>query len=77
MSVRYESADDAITFVITWNEFYHNTKPERISNIHTRYIFQSFFRENIGDFTELHNEKKNKFYKRGSPTGYYRTYGSQ
>ena len=42
----------------TWNEFYHNTQPETISNIRTRYIFQSFFRENKGDFTKLHNGKK-------------------
>ena len=26
-------------FLITWNEFYHNTQPETISNICTRYIF--------------------------------------
>ena len=44
-------------FPITWNEFYHNTQPETISNICTRYIFQMFFRENISDFTDLHNEK--------------------
>ena len=59
MSVMYESAHDSITFVITWNEFYHNTQPETISNICTRYIFQTVFRENIGDFTELRNEKIN------------------
>ena len=29
-------------FPITWNEFYHNTQPETISNIWTRYIFQMF-----------------------------------
>ena len=46
-------------FPITWNKFYDNTQLETISNIRTRYIFQSFFRENIGDFTDLHNEKKN------------------
>ena len=38
MSVMYESAYDAITFVITWNEFHHNTHPETILNIRTRYI---------------------------------------
>ena len=38
--------------------FYYNTQSETIWNIRTRYIFQRFFRENIGDFTELHNEKK-------------------
>ena len=45
-------------FPITLNEFYHTTEPETISNICTRYIFQMVFRENIGDFTDLHNEKK-------------------
>ena len=51
MSVMYESAHDAITFIITWNEFYQNTQPETISDIRTRYIFLRFFRENISDFT--------------------------
>ena len=41
-------------FPITWNKFYRNTQLETISNIRTRYIFQ---RENIGNFTDLHNEK--------------------
>ena len=44
-------------FPITWNKFYRNTQLETISNIRTRYIFQRFFRGNIGDFTDLHNEK--------------------
>ena len=30
-----------------------------ISNIHTRYIFQRDFKENICDFTELHYGKSN------------------
>ena len=38
----YESAHDAIHIPFTWNEFYHNTQPETILNIHTRYIFQRF-----------------------------------
>ena len=45
-------------FPIIWNKFYRNTKLETILNIRTRYIFQRVFRENIGDFTDLHNEKK-------------------
>ena len=56
MSVMYESAHVAITFqllemssIITPNQ-----KQFRIC---TRYIFQMFFRENIGDFTDLHIEK--------------------
>ena len=48
---KYESAHDAITFVITCNKFDHNTQPDAISDIRTRFIFQRFFlRENIGDF---------------------------
>ena len=43
-------------FPITWNKFYRKTQLETISNIRTRYIFKFFFRENIGDFTDLHNE---------------------
>ena len=27
------------------------------------YIFKGFFRENIGDFTDLHNEKKKSIWK--------------
>ena len=45
------------SLVNSWNEFYHNTQPENFLNIRTRYIFQRAFSENIGDFTELHNEK--------------------
>ena len=34
------------------------TLNQTISNIHTRYIFQRYFyTKNIGDFTDLHNEK--------------------
>ena len=42
MSLTNEFAHDAITFVITctWHEFYHNTQPETILNICTRYIFR-------------------------------------
>ena len=60
MSVMYESAHDAITFQLL--EMSSITKPnqKQFLNIRTRYIFQSFFfRENIGNFTELHNEKIN------------------
>ena len=33
------------------------TPNQLISNIRTRYIFQVFLRKNIGDFTDLHDEK--------------------
>ena len=44
ISVMYESAHDTITFQFpfTSNEFYHNTQPETIWNIRTRYIFKGF-----------------------------------
>ena len=57
MSVMYESAHVAITF--QGLEMSSITIPNQtISNVCTRYIFQSFFTKNIGDFTDLHNEKK-------------------
>ena len=58
MSVMYESAHVAITFQLleissiatpNWKQF-------RIFAQGT--FFQVFFRGNIGDFTDLHNEKK-------------------
>ena len=33
------------------------TPNQTILNIPTRYIFQSFVRKNIGDFSDLHNVK--------------------
>ena len=58
LSVMYESAHVAITFQFnTLNEIYHNTQPETILYIRTRYISQRVFRGNISDFTDLHNEK--------------------
>ena len=42
MSLMYESAHVAITLQLLENEFYHNTQPETISNICTRYIFKWF-----------------------------------
>ena len=59
LSVIYESAHVAITI---------STPNQLISNIHTRYIFQGvFFRKNIGNFTDLHNEKNQiwKFHVNG------------
>ena len=58
MSVMYESAHVAIIFQLL--EMSSITIPNQtILNIHTRYVFQRFLRENIGDFTDLHNEKNN------------------
>ena len=57
MSVVYESAHVAITFQLLEISSIatHNQKQFRIFAQGT--FFQSFFRENIGDFTDLHNEK--------------------
>ena len=66
MSVMFESAHVAITFQLL--EMSSITTPNQtISNICTRYIFQRFFQENIGNFTDLHNEKKTiwKFHVKG------------
>ena len=59
MSVMYESAHDAILFQLLEMSSITTPNQKQFLNIRTRYIFQSFFRENIGDFTELHNEKIN------------------
>ena len=56
MSVMYESAHVAITFQLL--EMCSITTPNQTTlNIRTRYIFQSFFRKNIDNFIDLHNEK--------------------
>ena len=57
MSAIYKSAHVAITFQQL--EMGSITTPNQlISKIQTRYIFQGvFFKKNIGDFTDLHNEK--------------------
>ena len=53
----YESA--LVAFTIQLLEMSSITTPnQRILNIRERYIFsKSFFRKNIGDFTDLHNDK--------------------
>ena len=58
MSVMYQSVLVLITFqLLEMSSF--TTPNQTISNICTRYIFsKSFYRKNIGDFTDLHNEKK-------------------
>ena len=57
MSVMYESGHVAITFQLL--KMTSITTPNQtISNIRTRYIFQRGLRKNIGDFTDLQNEKK-------------------
>ena len=43
-------------FPITSNEFYHNTQPNNFEYSH-KVHFSEFFRKNIGDFTDLHNEQ--------------------
>ena len=46
-------------FPITWNELFHNIQPSNFEYSHKVHFSKSFFRKNIGDFTDLHNEKKN------------------
>ena len=58
MSVMYESAHDAITFQLL--EMSSVTTPnQKQFRIFIQGTFSKVFRENIGDFTELHNEKIN------------------
>ena len=58
MSVMYESTHEAITFQLL--EMSSMTTPnQKQFQIFTQgTFFKGFLRENIGDFTELHNEKK-------------------
>ena len=58
MSVMYESGHVAITFQLLEISSIAtpNYKQFRIFTQGT--FFKGFFRENIGDFTDLHNEKK-------------------
>ena len=58
MFVMYESAHAAITFQLHEMSYIsqHPTKQFRIFAQGT--FFKGFFREDIGDFTDLHNEKK-------------------
>ena len=59
MSIMYESTHDAVTFQLL--EMSSITTPnQKQFRIFTQgTFFKGFFRENIGDFTELHNEKIN------------------
>ena len=55
LSVMYKSVHVAITFQLL--EMSSITTPNlTILKNRTRFIFQRFFRENIGDITDLHNE---------------------
>ena len=67
MSVMYESAHDAITFHLLEMSSIttHNQKQFRIFAQGT--FFKGYFRENIGNFTQLHYEKKSiwKFHVNG------------
>ena len=44
-------------FQITRNEFYHNSHPNNFEYSHKVHFSKSFFRKNISNFTDLHNEK--------------------
>ena len=59
MSVMYESAHDAILFqLLEMSSITHPTR-NNFWIFAQGIFFKVFFRENIGDFTELHNEKIN------------------
>ena len=58
MSVMYESAHDAITFQLLEMNSITTPNQKQFRIITQGTFFQRVFRENISDFTELHNEKK-------------------
>ena len=59
MSVMYESAHDAITFQLLEMSSITTPNQKQFRIFTPVTFFKGFFRENIGDFTELHNEKIN------------------
>ena len=57
MSVMNQSAHVATTFQLL--EISSITTSNQFEYSHKVHFSKSFFRKNIGDFTDLHNEKKN------------------
>ena len=60
MSVMYEPAHDAITFQLLEMSSITTLNQKQFRTFAQGTFFKGFFRENIGDFTKLHNEKKNQ-----------------
>ena len=57
MSVKYESAHDAITFHFFEMSSITTRNQKQIRIFAQGTFFKGYFTENIGDFTELHYEK--------------------
>ena len=57
MSVMYESAHDAITFQLLEMSSITTPNQKKFRIFAQGTLFKGVFRENIGNFTELHNEK--------------------
>ena len=64
MSVINQSAHVAITFQLPEMSSITTPKPNNLEYSHKVHFSKSFFRKNIGDFTDLHNEK-NQIWKFG------------
>ena len=60
MSVMYESAHDAITFHLLEMSSITTSNQKQFRIFAQGTLFKGFFRENIGNFTELHNGQNNK-----------------
>ena len=58
MSIIYESGHDAITFQLLEMSAITTPNQKQFRIFTQGTFFKGFFRENIGDFTELHTEKK-------------------
>ena len=58
MSVMYQSVHDTITFHLPEMSSITTPNQKQFRIFAQGTFFKGFFRENIGDFKELHNEKK-------------------
>ena len=58
MSVMYESGQVAITFQLLEISSIETPNKKQFRIFAQGTFFKGFFRENISDFTDLHNEKK-------------------
>ena len=57
MSVMYESAHVAITFQLLEMSSVTTPNQKQFRTFAQGTFFKEYFRKNIGDFTDLHNEK--------------------
>ena len=63
MSVMYESVHDAITFHLLEMSSITTSNQKQLRIFAQGTLFKGFFRENIGNFTKLHNGKKKLVWK--------------